>query len=117
MGRIESKFYDAVMMRGSTKWSYWLAKYVMDTIVLLIPMPFFELSFFLFGIQFPGFSAIYAMFAFTEPLFQYVFIYAFGIAWDSGASFVFVVSILGIILGNTMSGIASGLALSSKPGF
>ena len=55
--------------------------------------------------------------AFTEPLFQYVFIYAFGIAWDSGASFVFVVSILGIILGNTMSGIASGLALSSKPGF
>ena len=105
------------MMRGSTKWSYWLAKYVMDTIVLLIPLPFFELSFFLFGIQFPGFWAIYAMFAFTEPLFQYVFIYLFGIAWDTGADFVFIVSILGIILGNTLSGIASGLALSSKPEF
>ena len=73
------------MMRGSTKWSYWLSQYCVDVVTLLIPIPIFELSFLLFGIQVPGFWAVFVIFAVSEPLFQYSFIYLFGIEWGEGS--------------------------------
>ena len=73
--RIKTRFYDSLMMRGATKWSYWLAQYCVDVVTLLIPIPIFELSFLLFGIQVPGFAAVFVLFAVSEPLFQYVFKY------------------------------------------
>ena len=39
IANFETGFYDAVMMKGGTKWTYWLAQYVIDVLLLLIIIP------------------------------------------------------------------------------
>ena len=42
--RIENNFYDTVMMRGSTKTSYWLAHYVKDFTLYMMPIIVFMIA-------------------------------------------------------------------------
>ena len=39
--RFETGFYDAVMMKGATKWTYWISFYLVDVAIILILLPLF----------------------------------------------------------------------------
>jgi hypothetical protein len=73
--RIETGFYDAVMMRGATKWSYWLAQYINEVLSLMIPLPILMITQICFGINCPGIWLPWMQYAFTEPLFLYAWTY------------------------------------------
>ena len=54
VGRLESKFYDAAMMRGATKWTYWGSLYLNDVLINLLVTPSIVLTLMLFDIVAPG---------------------------------------------------------------
>ena len=78
MANFESGFYDAVMMKGSTKWTYWMAQYVIDVLLLLICLPILELTAKLFGLVLPGITYLYLLYAFAQPFFLYSICYLVG---------------------------------------
>ena len=49
-GRIETGFYDAAMMRGATKWSYWMSSYINDVLVNMVPAPIIVLMLLVFDV-------------------------------------------------------------------
>ena len=76
-GRIETGFYDAVMMRGATKFTFWLPAYFNEVLGLLLPLPALLITQACFGIVCPGIWFPWMQFAFTEPLFLFAWTYFF----------------------------------------
>ena len=75
--RIENGFYDTLMMRGATKFSYWSAHYVKDFCLYMMTIVVFAIGSILFGKLPDGILVLYTLFALAEPFFIYSWVYFF----------------------------------------
>ena len=48
--RFSTGFYDAAMMKGGTKLTYWTSQYIIDVLVLMVFLPPLALSGYIFGL-------------------------------------------------------------------
>ena len=65
MTKFNTGFYDAVMMKGGTKISFWFAQYIMDVFLILLILPILEVFAYLCGVIMPGIWFIYIQYAFA----------------------------------------------------
>ena len=117
VGRIESNFYDAALMRGATKWTYWGSMYINDVMINLIVAPVIYLTLMIFDITAPGSWFVWMQYSFTDPLFIYTWIYLFCIVKGTGGWVVSLISILSIVLALTFTGTATGFISNNDPKF
>ena len=110
IANFETGFYDTVMMKGGTKWTYWIAQYLVDVLLLLIFVPMLELTAYLFGLVLPGISYLYILYAFAQPFFLYMICYLVGNVLKKFYWLVYVLSMLTVILGATLASVANGFA-------
>lgn len=59
MTKFSTGFYDAIMIKGGTKFSFWFAQYTVDVLLLLLMLPIFEVFAYLFGVLLPGIWFLY----------------------------------------------------------
>ena len=50
LSRFQTGFYDAAMMKGGTKWTYWSAQYTIDVLLMMIFVPSLVLTAYIFGL-------------------------------------------------------------------
>ena len=106
-GRIASGFYDAALMRGATKWSYWSALYINDFLTLLVPAPILYLLNLSFGIYCPGAPFIWIQYALAQPLFLYTLYYFIivakeGKAWIPNAISIGILALSNLLLSTSL---------------
>ena len=66
---VSSGFYNAALMRGASKWTYWGSMYVNDVLINMIPAPILYASILAFKINAPGLPYCWMLWAITEPVF------------------------------------------------
>ena len=113
--RIETRFYDNVLMRGATKWSYWLSCYMNDVLTCLVALPVLYASLYLYDISGPGFGILWIQYSFAEPLFLYTWIYISSIAVRGPLWLTGVLSLIAIILSQVGTTLGASLILIPMP--
>ena len=115
ISRFETGFYDAAMMKGATKGTYWMSIYIVDVLIILILLPIFELSGMLFGIRLPGVWFLFIQYAIAQPLFLYTLSYYLGAVFKSDKLWVVtLVSFLTNIIAATLASLAGGLSMNKE---
>ena len=57
--RIETRFYDNMLMRGATKWSYWTSCYLNDVLTCLAGLPVLWICLWIYDISGPGLGVLW----------------------------------------------------------